>query len=95
MLRSPRNQTSLPSRNPLTIVQPSEPPPAASSQPYLLGIIGGALVGLFGAYIFKRAADEEPLGRRPVSNGQIFTIVMSSLTLIRQIAEMGKQPQKK
>lgn len=62
---------------------------------YLAGVALGALVGLFGAFIFKRSEEEAPAGRRPVSNGQIFTVLLSSVTLIRQIAEMGKQQDKK
>lgn len=69
--------------------------PPDDNRPYLLGVVGGALAGLFSAYIFKRASAESPAGRKPVSTGQIFTVIMSVLTLVRQIAEMGKQPEKK
>lgn len=73
----------------------STPPVSETGLNYIVGLLAGAVVGLFGAYIFSRADRDEPAGRRPISNGQIFAVLLSSVTLIRQIAEMGKQPQKK
>ncbi|MBK8134985.1 MAG: hypothetical protein KA401_04985 [Anaerolineae bacterium] len=93
MQRSPNNQTSLPTRNGLTIVTPKPPPP--DRRPYLFGVIGGLFAGLLGAYFFDRASNENPEGRQPVSTGQIFSIALALLTVLRQIAEMGRPPQKK
>jgi hypothetical protein len=93
MQRSPQSPNNTPVRTELTIVTPAPPPD--DKRPYIFGIAAGLLAGLFSAYIFKRASAEEPAGRKPASTGQIFAVIMSILTLVRQIAEMGKSPQKK
>lgn len=72
---------------------PADPP--KDRRPYLLGIVGGLLAGLLGAYFFDRASQENPDGRQPVSTGQMFGVALALLTVLRQIAEMGKPPQKK
>ncbi len=63
-------------------------------QTYGVGLIGGALFGLLSAYLYARAAEEDALrsGSRPqqITTGQLIALLLTSLGLIRQIAEAGK-----
>ena len=68
------------------------------TQTYMMGIIFGIIFGLLAAYMFTRAAEEDvELNGKPqqLQAGQMIAIALASLTLIRQIAELGKAPKKK
>ncbi len=68
------------------------------SQMYLIGAVGGALVGLLASYLYARAAEEE-VGRggrpRPVGTGELIGLSLTALGLIRQITELGRPSRKK
>ena len=63
---------------------------------YVIGISAGTLFGFIASYLFTRAAEEETDGKKPESipTGQLLTLLLALLGLIRQIAELGK-PKKK
>lgn len=65
---------------------------------YMLGATAGTVFGLVASYLFARAAEEEAerTGKLPdkVATGQLIGIMLASLALIRQIAEMGRQNKK-
>ena len=62
---------------------------------YVMGAFLGAGMGLLSAYLFNRAAEENEEGKpHPIPTGTLLTLVLSVITLIRQIAESGK-PKKK
>lgn len=61
---------------------------------YVNGVIVGGLIGLLGAYLYARAAEEEA-GRNggtptKLQTGQIISLALAILSLIRQITEAGK-----
>ncbi|MBZ0293538.1 MAG: hypothetical protein K8L99_13305 [Anaerolineae bacterium] len=63
-------------------------------QVYGIGLLGGVLFGLASAYLYSRAAEEdaEHQGGKParMSTAQLIGLLLTSLGLIRQIAESGK-----
>lgn len=63
---------------------------------YLTGIIAGATFGLLSAYLYTRSAEEEGSDKpNPIGTMQLIGLILSALSLIRQIAESGKPPKKK
>ena len=65
---------------------------------YAIGISLGTALGFLSSYLYSRSAEEElPEGEKPepVPTGQMLGAVLAVLALVRQIAEMGKQPKKK
>ncbi|MBC8170512.1 MAG: hypothetical protein H7X77_02530 [Anaerolineae bacterium] len=69
------------------------------TQAYILGAGAGVLFGLLAAYLFARSADEVAYQHggetQQVSAGQMLTIAVALLGLMRQISELGKPPQPK
>lgn len=67
----------------------------------LTGISIGAFFGLISSYLYARAAKENdnPDAGKPesISTGQLLTLLLAILGLIRQITELGKpaKPNKK
>ncbi|MCA9884646.1 MAG: hypothetical protein KC546_13025 [Anaerolineae bacterium] len=64
---------------------------------YIVGVIGGAIVGGLSAMLYVRSAEEslEETGEPPsVSTGTLLSLVLAALGLIRQIAESGKSKKK-
>ncbi len=61
------------------------------TQTYLIGAIIGLALGLLSAYLFIRAAEENMKGEKPrkVGTGDAMKLVLSVLTLVRQIADIG------
>ncbi len=61
------------------------------TQSYLLGIIGGLLLGVLAAYLYVRATEENTKGGSPkgIKTGDAMKLTLSILTLVRQIAEIG------
>jgi hypothetical protein len=61
---------------------------------YFNGTLAGAILGLVGAYLYARAAEEDVdrNGGQPVKlqTGQLLSILLAVLAVIRQIAESGK-----
>ncbi len=61
---------------------------------YINGLFVGGLIGLLGAYLYARAAEEDADRNGGLPNklqtGQILSIALAILSLIRQIAESGK-----
>jgi hypothetical protein len=66
---------------------------------YATGASVGLVLGMLAAYLFARAAEEEAdrNGGKPEKIGtmQLISIGLATLTLIRQIAELGKSGKKK
>jgi hypothetical protein len=65
----------------------------SKTQTYALGALGGAFVGMIAAYLYSRAREEERGGGgevQPLQVGQMITIGLALLGLIRQITEMGR-----
>lgn len=105
---SQSRKPTLSDRRALLRARPSDPvrpvPPAASvppvdrRNPYLLGAVIGVLGGLLGAYVFRRAGDEAAKSgqaAKPIDNAQIFGLVLAVVSILRQIAEMARPPQKR
>ena len=60
---------------------------------YVAGTLGGAVIGLIAAYLYSRASEEEIArgGDRPqIPTTTMIGLLLSALSLIRQIAEAGK-----
>lgn len=61
---------------------------------YINGTLIGAAIGFIGAYLYARASEEnaERNGGQPtkLQTGQLLSIALAILGLIRQIAEAGK-----
>ena len=80
-------------------VKPSDPQAVASAsggmswktQSYLVGVIGGLLLGLLSAYLYVRATEENMTGDRPqrVKTGDLMKLTLALLAMIRQIADLG------
>ena len=70
------------------------------TQAYIVGAAAGLLFGLLSAYLYNRAAGDNPPaplpdGRNRVSTGEVIGLGLALLAVIRQIAEMGKGPEPK
>ena len=65
-----------------------------NKQIIVAGAALGALIGMISSYLYTRAADEagnaEAGGRGTVSTGQTLGVLLAILSLVRQIAELGK-----
>ncbi len=73
-----------------TVVSMSES--NGNGQTYLIGAAVGLVLGLLAAYLFLRAAGENPGGpRRQIPTMDLLKLVLAVLGLIRQIAEAGKR----
>ncbi len=60
---------------------------------YGMGLLGGTVFGLIAAYLYARAAEEDVAqGGKPqqLSTAQLIGLALTTLGLIRQIAESGK-----
>lgn len=66
------------------------------SRTYITGVLGGAFLGALSAYLYARAAEEdEGGGAKPkIQTGQLLSLALAVLGLIRQFAEAGR-PKKK
>jgi hypothetical protein len=67
------------------------------TQIYIVGVIGGGVLGFLSAYLFARAAEEDVArnGDKPrISTGQMIGLMLTALGLIRQISEAGRPPKK-
>ncbi len=65
---------------------------------YVLGAAIGSLLGLASAYMYTRAAEEdtERLGKpKRVQTGDLLGLGLALLAILRQVAELGKPPDKK
>jgi H+/Cl- antiporter ClcA len=70
----------------------------SQTQTYVLGAVLGAIAGLLAAVLYARANEEERLaGGQPqkLQTGQMITLGLALLGIIRQIAEMGRPDTKK
>jgi hypothetical protein len=68
------------------------------TQAYLVGAAIGSILGLASAYMYTRAAEEdaERIGRpKRVQTGDLLGLGLALLAILRQIAELGKTPEKK
>jgi H+/Cl- antiporter ClcA len=62
---------------------------------YAIGVMLGALAGFIASYLFARSAEENEDGKpQPIPTSTLLGLVLTGLSLIRQIAESGK-PRKK
>jgi H+/Cl- antiporter ClcA len=69
--------------------------PNWKTRTYLMGVLLGAGMGLISAYLFNRSAEENDEGKpQEIPTGTLIGLLLSVITLIRQIAESGK-PRKK
>ncbi|MBC6934352.1 MAG: hypothetical protein DWB42_00760 [Chloroflexi bacterium] len=83
----------------------SEITPGGSSTPdwkprvYVVGLLAGALFGLVASYLYARAAEEDARGGggkpRPMTTGDIVTLALAGLGIVRQVSEMGRPPKKR
>lgn len=66
---------------------------------YVVGLLAGAVFGIVTSYLYARAAEEDTRGDkaepRAPTTGEIVTLGLALLGLVRQISELGKPPQKK
>lgn len=71
--------------------------PTWKTKSYMIGVSAGAFIGFLSAYLFNRSAEEgaEDEVNPSVSTGALIGLLLSMLTLVRQIAESGKPPKKK
>jgi hypothetical protein len=63
-----------------------------------MGAAIGSLLGLASAYMYTRAAEEdaERLGKpKRVQTGDLLGLGLALLAIVRQVAELGKTPDKK
>lgn len=64
------------------------------AQILVAGAALGALLGVLTSYLYARAAEEhgesESNTRASVSTGQLLAVLLATLGLVRQIAELGK-----
>ena len=68
------------------------------TQAYVIGAAIGSILGLASAYMYTRAAEEdaERIGRpKRVQTGDLLGLGLALLAIIRQVAELGKTPDKK
>lgn len=61
----------------------------SSTSVYLTGIGIGALFGLIAAYLYARASGEGE--RQQLRTGEIISLALAGLGLMRQITEAGKK----
>lgn len=65
---------------------------------YVMGAAIGSLLGLASAYMYTRAAEEDAdrLGKpKRVQTGDLLGLGLALLAIVRQVAELGKTPDKK
>ena len=72
------------------------PANAASSwktRAYIIGAIGGLIVGVLSAHLYVRATQENMMSDTPekVRTRDMMTLTLSIITLVRQIAELGSK----
>ena len=80
-------------------VKPSDPQAVApasggmnwKTKSYLIGAIGGLLLGLVSAYLYARATEENMKSDHPdkVKTTDLMKLTLALLALVRQIAELG------
>lgn len=83
------------SENPITALVEGTP---NRSQTIALGAIGGVIVGVLAALAYNRAMEENPLAgtaEARISAGEVVSIGLAILAIIRQVAELGRPPKKK
>ena len=65
------------------------------TQTYTLGTLVGMAFGFISAYLFARAVEEDENGRpKKVKTLRLMSVSLAALTLMRQIAELGKGAEK-
>ncbi len=62
---------------------------SSNNQLYLVGISLGALFGLLAAFLYARASAEAD-GARQIRTGEMISLSLAALGLVRQITEAGK-----
>lgn len=65
-----------------------------NTQIIVAGAALGALIGMISSYLYTRAAEEngnaDAAARGSVSTGQALALLLAILSVVRQIAELGK-----
>jgi len=57
---------------------------------YVVGLIGGLVIGLLSAHLYTQAVEENQDGERPkVGVGEVFMLGTAALALIRQVTDLG------
>ena len=81
------------------IIRNDSQPSTWKTRAYVMGTAAGALFGLVAALMYTRAADEDAQrnGGSPskATTGEMIGLGLAALAMVRQIAEMGKGPNKK
>ncbi|MDL1901366.1 hypothetical protein FBR02_11400 [Anaerolineae bacterium CFX9] len=65
---------------------------------YLLGAVIGLAFGLFAAYFYTRAAEDDAVRTgKParIQTGEVIGLGLAALAIVRQVAEMGRSPEAK
>ncbi len=63
---------------------------------YVIGGIVGLVVGLLSAHLYSQAVEENQTDKRPnLGTGELFTIGMAALSLVRQVTDLGARNPKK
>jgi F0F1-type ATP synthase assembly protein I len=67
------------------------------TQSYLIGVIGGTILGVIAAYFYTRAAtdDTQRTGLQSpnrVQTGDLLGLGLAILAILRQVAELGRTP---
>lgn len=81
--------------NPLASLVEGNP---SREQSLALGAVAGIVVGVLAALSYNRAAEENARagnGGRRVQTGELVSIGLALLALLRQVAELGRVPAKK
>jgi hypothetical protein len=78
----------------MTVQQPNNNVEERKTRIILTGVSVGAVFGLISSYLYARAAaenDDPKAGTtESISTGQMLTLLLAVLGIIRQIAELGK-----
>lgn len=77
---------------------PQSSPPNPRTQIFVLGAIGGLLIGLITAYLYDRSAGDyqRPVdGTNRIKTTELIGLLIAGVAFVRQITELGRSDQKR